>query len=280
MIRSGQSLLANAMLISRLGRDWRRTADPGAEREILALFADDSRAPYSLQNFVKHGAVACGKYPGEWFGPSATSRCIQALADQHDSSLRIYSTGDLPDVYEDSFLATAKPDGETFHPTLILVCTRLGIDKINPVYEEALISTLQMEQSIGIAGGRPSSSHYFVGVQRQWLFYLDPHHPRPALQYRENPNDYTSEELDSCHTRRLRYLHVEDMDPSMLIGFLIQDEDDWDMWKSAVKHVQGKSIITVSPHDPARGMGAARAEAIDEVETLSDDDDADTVLEQ
>jgi cysteine protease ATG4 len=66
----------------------------------------------------------------------------------------------------------------------------------------------------------------------------------------------------------------------MLIGFLIQDEDDWDMWKSAVKHVQGKSIINVSRHDPARGMGGARAEAIDEVETLSDDDDVDTVLEQ
>ena len=65
----------------------------------------------------------------------------------------------------------------------------------------------------------------------------------------------------------------------MLIGFLIRDEDDWDMWKSAVKHVQGKSIITVSPNDPARGMGSVRAEAIDEVETLSDDDDADTVLE-
>lgn len=64
----------------------------------------------------------------------------------------------------------------------------------------------------------------------------------------------------------------------MLIGFLIKDEDDWDTWKSAVKHVQGKSIITVSPHDPARGMGSCRAEAIDEVETLSDDD-ADTILD-
>ena len=66
----------------------------------------------------------------------------------------------------------------------------------------------------------------------------------------------------------------------MLMGFLIRDEDDWDMWKSAVKHVQGKSIINVSAHDPATGMVAGgRAEAIDEVETLSDDgDDDDTVL--
>ncbi|KAK3384736.1 hypothetical protein B0H63DRAFT_522082 [Podospora didyma] len=284
MIRSGQSLLANAILTARVGREWRRPSDPEAEREVLALFADDTRAPYSLHNFVMHGAVACGKHPGEWFGPSATARCIQALTKAQDSWLRVYSTGDLPDVYEDSFLATANPDGMGFHPTLILVCTRLGIDKINQVYKEALVATLQMPQSIGIAGGRPSSSHYFIGAQGQWLFYLDPHHPRPALPYHEDPKDYTPEEVNSCHTRRLRHLHVEDMDPSMLIGFLIKDEDDWDMWKSSVKHVQGKAIITVSPHDPERGMGSARAEAIDEVETLSDDDDddddeADTVLD-
>ncbi|KAK0610427.1 hypothetical protein B0T17DRAFT_593579 [Bombardia bombarda] len=283
MIRSGQSLLANAILIARLGREWRRAVDPDAEREVLSLFADDPRSPYSLHSFVQHGAVACGKYPGEWFGPSATARSIQALASKHESSLRVYSTGDLPDVYEDSFMAVANPDGQGFQPTLILVCTRLGIDKINYVYEEALIATLQLPQSVGIAGGRPSSSHYFVGAQGRWLFYLDPHHPRPALPYHEDPNDYTTEEMESCHTRRLRHLHLEDMDPSMLIGFLIKDEDDWDMWKSAVKHVQGKAIITVSPNDPERGAGAGRAGAIDEVETLSDDDDeeddADTILD-
>lgn len=95
MIRSGQSLLANALLVSRFGRgmspsahfstvlltcalaDWRRATNPDAEGEILPLFADDTRAPYSLHNFVNHGAAACGKYPGEWFGPSATARCIQ-----------------------------------------------------------------------------------------------------------------------------------------------------------------------------------------------------------
>ena len=46
----------------------------------------------------------------------------------------------------------ANPTGEEFHPTLLLVSTRLGIDKITPVYWEALIASLQMKQSIGIAG--------------------------------------------------------------------------------------------------------------------------------
>lgn len=158
-----------------LDSDWRRNKGGDEERRILSLCADDVRAPYSIHSFVNHGAAACGKYPGEWFGPSATARCIQyvkpsnpfscetchlfradnqyrALVNQHEDSLRVYSTGDLPDVYEDAFMETAKPDGQIFHPTLILVGTRLGIDKVNQVYWESLTATLQMPQSVGIAG--------------------------------------------------------------------------------------------------------------------------------
>ncbi|KAL0936666.1 cysteine protease ATG4 (peptidase family C54) [Colletotrichum truncatum] len=279
MIRSGQSLLANAMAVVDLGRDWRRGKLPEKERKLLSLFSDDPRAPYSIHQFVQHGSSACGKYPGEWFGPSATARCIQALADMQDQSFRVYSTGDGPDVYEDSFMRVAKPDGTQFHPTLILVGTRLGIDKITPVYWDALIAALQMPQSVGIAGGRPSASHYFIGTQGSYLFYLDPHHTRPALPFHEDPSKYSDADVASVHTRRLRRLHVRELDPSMLIGFLIKDEDDWTEWRRNVKHVQGKAVIHVADHDPiARGGGGERDSAIDEVETLSDDDDGDTVL--
>ena len=53
----------------------------------------------------------------------------------------------------------AKPPGEDFHPTLVLVGTRLGIDKITHVYWEALIAALQMPQSVGIAGQVLLSHH-------------------------------------------------------------------------------------------------------------------------
>jgi cysteine protease ATG4 len=43
----------------------------------LSLFADDPSAPFSIHSFVKHGSEACGKHPGEWFGPSAAARCIK-----------------------------------------------------------------------------------------------------------------------------------------------------------------------------------------------------------
>ncbi|RDA83205.1 hypothetical protein CP532_5363 [Ophiocordyceps camponoti-leonardi (nom. inval.)] len=274
MIRSGQSILANSLSMLRLGRDWRRGELQEEERRIISLFADDPRAPYSVHNFVSHGATACGKFPGQWFGPSATARCIQALVNKHESCLRVYSTGDSSDVYEDEFMKIAKPDGTDFHPTLILVGTRLGIEKITPAYWEALIASLQMPQSVGIAGGRPSSSHYFVGVQGLFLFYLDPHHARPALPYYSDADSYKAIDINSCHTDRLRRLHIRELDPSMLIGFLIRSHDDWQEWRRCTKHVQGKAIIHVADRALPTSFGSQIRTAIDDVQALSDDDDS------
>ena len=41
-----------------------------------------------------------------------------------------------------------------------------------------------LPQSVGIAGGRPSSSYYFVGSQADNLSYLDPHHTRATVPLR------------------------------------------------------------------------------------------------
>ena len=79
MIRSGQSLLANALMFMKLGRDWRKGDDEDEHKNILSLFADAPESPFSIHKFVEHGAKACGKHPGEWFGPSATARCIQSV---------------------------------------------------------------------------------------------------------------------------------------------------------------------------------------------------------
>ncbi len=124
------------------------------------------------------------------------------------------------------------------------------------------------------SSGRPSSSHYFVGVQGSYFFYLDPHHTRPALPLLGNVDDYSAEDIASCHTRRLRRIHVQEMDPSMLIAFLIRDAEDWKAWRQSVGHIQGKSIIHVAEREPAlHGLWSEREGAIDEVESVDDEDD-------
>lgn len=68
------------------------------------------------------------------------------------SGLKVYVTGDGADVYQDTFMKLAKEDGKIFQPVLILVGIRLGIDRVTPVYWDALKWSLQLPQCIGIAG--------------------------------------------------------------------------------------------------------------------------------
>lgn len=274
MIRTSQSLLANCLLLLELGRDWRRpntpeTLDPNEVR-IISLFADDPACPFSIHNFVRHGEAACGKRPGEWFGPSAAASSIKALAQQYRSNknnkvttaedkveeeeqlpgrnkekqLRVFiSSGS--DVYEKPFLQTAYDEKtKTFHPTLILLGLRLGIDKVNKVYWESVKAILECPHAVGIAGGRPSSSHYFYGYQGNNLFYLDPHFPKPALV----PSKLTCEAIDTVHSKRIRLLNLSEMDPSMLVGVLIKNRNDWEEWKRHVKNSPQQAIIHISPH--------------------------------
>ena len=64
------------------------------------------------------------------------------------------------------------------------------------------------------------------------------------------------------------------MDPSMLIGFLIRDRDDWDDWRRSVTDVPGKPVVHVADKEPVMiGQVAERPGAVDEVETLDDDED-------
>jgi cysteine protease ATG4 len=209
-----------------------------------------------------------------YLSPYYTHLLIQskrALATKTSSTgLRVYVRPDDSDVYADSVIstATALSADDTFEPTLILLGVRLGIDRITPVYHAALRTTLELHQSVGIAGGRPSSSHYFLGHQSDSFFYLDPHATRSAL-----PQDPTSEDIGTCHTRRVRRLGMAEMDPSMLLGFLVRSREDFEDWRRAVSEVQGKAIIHVHDTEPRYATGPERPEAVDEVETWDETGD-------
>ena len=99
-----------------------------------------------------HDAYSNTLHGGRFFIASRLTFYRQLTKQDESSSILVYITGDGSDVYKDDFMAIANPDGSKFHPTLILVGTRLGIDKVTPAYWDALKATLQMPQSVGIAG--------------------------------------------------------------------------------------------------------------------------------
>ena len=92
------------------------------------------------------------------------------------------------------------------------------------------------------------------------------------LPYHAEPEEYSEEEVASCHTRRLRRLHIDQMDPSMLLAFLIRDETDWMKWRHEMSNVPGKPVLHIGDREPVFQEEGEREGAVDEVETLDDDE--------
>ena len=67
-----------------------------------------------------------------------------------------------------------------WRPMIVLIPLRLGVDKVNSIYVPQLKNVLQCKYSLGIIGGRPKQSYYFVGFQDEQVLYLDPHFVKPS----------------------------------------------------------------------------------------------------
>lgn len=86
-----------------------------------------------------------------------------------------------------------------------------------------------------------------------------------------SPSDsYTPADIATCHTRRIRRLQIREMDPSMLLAFLVTSEAEYDAWKEGVQSVQGKCVVHVQEREPAP-RGQEREGAVDEVESWDED---------
>ncbi|KIK64038.1 hypothetical protein GYMLUDRAFT_57070 [Collybiopsis luxurians FD-317 M1] len=209
MLRTGQSLLANSLLFMYLGRDWRKPPYPEMTKEyatyvqIVTWFLDtpSELAPFSVHRMALAGKDL-GKDVGMWFGPSTAAGAIRFLVHSFpDAGLGVAVATDglltQTDVYAASHGASSisyprrgKGLAHTSwgdRPVLVLFGIRLGLDGVNPIYYDTIKMLYTFPQSVGIAGGRPSSSYYFVGSQTDNLFYLDPHHARPAVPLRPPP---------------------------------------------------------------------------------------------
>ncbi|CAJ0766375.1 10379_t:CDS:10 [Entrophospora sp. SA101] len=226
MHRTGQSLLAQGFLIVLLGRDWRlhnvqNDIEKFTYRKILSWFVDnpDPEHYYSIHNIARIG-ISLDKKIGDWFGPSTIAHSLKRLSLTHkDCPLSIYVPSNNT-IYRDELFGEMK----LWKPVLILLSVRLGTDKLNQKYSGNLKALFTFPQFLGIAGGRPGRSLYFVAVQDDDLLYLDPHFVRPVI----NLNKSTEFPIEDYHSTIVRAMDISEMDPSMLLGFLCKNRQDFD----------------------------------------------------
>lgn len=78
MLRCGQMVLAQALIIIHLGRDWvwDLTITDNHYLQIIHKFEDRRTAPFSIHQIALMGQSE-GKNIGEWFGPNTVAQVLK-----------------------------------------------------------------------------------------------------------------------------------------------------------------------------------------------------------
>ncbi|VVC91525.1 cysteine protease ATG4D [Leptidea sinapis] len=246
MLRSGQMMLAQALVSHFLGRSWRWTPDKPIQnarefqeecihRMLIKWFGDkySVNSPFSIHQMVKLGE-ALGKKPGDWYGPASVAHCLKLImtaASQENyefDKLEVYVAQDST-VYIKDIYSLCKSGGNSWKSLILLVPVKLGSERLNPIYGPCLTSLLTLEFCIGIIGGRPKHSLYFVGYQDDRLIHLDPHYCQEMVDVWQ-----ANFSLQSFHCRSPRKMPINKMDPSCCIGFYLSTMNDFETFINVI----------------------------------------------
>ncbi|XP_053680300.1 cysteine protease ATG4D [Anopheles nili] len=237
-------------------------------RKVIRWFGDTSSktSPFSIHTLVALGKES-GKKPGDWYGPGAVAHLLRQavrLAAQEITDLdgiNVYVAQDcavyIQDILDEctvpatpagapwqkketislnkqrsSPCVDADEETQTTHwkSLILLVPLRLGADKLNPIYNECLKAMLSLDYCIGIIGGRPKHSLYFVGYQEDKLIHLDPHYCQDMVDV--NQENFP---VASFHCKSPRKMKLTKMDPSCCIGFYCETKKDFYKFIDSVK---------------------------------------------
>jgi len=259
MLRSGQMMLAQALIRHRLGRDWTLNKGgpvPPEIFQIVRLFGDNPTPdhPYCLHNIATTGQKY-GKTIGEWFSPSVVALSLAELVTHYKSDhIRLLVSEDAT-LYRERVLETCAPPAAATGAAdiwttgaVFVVPLRLGLDAMNAIYYPPLLELFQFPQSLGIVGGKPRASMFFVAAQDEYVFYLDPH----VIQNFVNTDEDFP--IDTFRTTCTRKMHVSEIDPSLALAFHCRDQHDFDdfchrMDELAEKH-KDAILFTISQTVP------------------------------
>ena len=219
-----------------LGRDFRWSPSEASEQylDILPLFADDRSALFGIHQL---SMVSSEDRPvGTWFGPNAVAQAIKKMV-QFDPQQRLNVQ-----VAMNNVLILSDFPLTNWRPLLLFLPVRLGINEINPTYFNSLKTCFELEQCVGVIGGRPNHALFYVGYRyekicetfsqknsdqflKKWLFFcscddlicLDPHVTQDSVNVgtKSCPDE---EEADSTYHTELFYRwHMDQLDPSIAL---------------------------------------------------------------
>lgn len=221
---------------------------------VQSLFQDTPEAPFGLYKFTEEGArVKCSV--GSWFSPTVLARSVASLVPQCaivDEKLDVVAALDQT-IVTDEIIAKIDEDEKA---VLILIPVMFGMATIGKSYEQVLLRLLEAKTSVGVVGGRPKQSLYFVGHQQDNVFYLDPHVVQPAYVSKQTIGNVEGPRGTAA---------VSSLDPCMLLCFLVERVDDFlslcDEF-TAINRLGEFPIVTMRTNQKAPPSGEAHAASL------------------
>ncbi len=155
--------------------------------------------------------------------PSATLYLDETLrlCEKRDEQAVSAAAAAAGDAAGDDPLLRPHLEPEWKSALFLIVPLRLGLHSLQDDYVAPLLAALKFPQCVGVIGGRPAHSLYFVGSQGRDLVYLDPHTVQPAASERECDDEFFpyQDVVESYHCRHPRMIPALNIDPSLAVGF-------------------------------------------------------------
>ena len=214
---------------------------------INLWFADVPEAPYGIHQ-MSDEAARHGLPVGQWFTPSILCKTLVALIDRHETVRdRMFVDAALDQaVYEKRVLHQLVNEGKSY---LLLVPVMFGMTALAKPYDDVVRAFLRMPVCVGIVGGKPNKSLFFVGYQGDTIFYLDPHVVQEAFV---SPS--TIGELSGPRGGT----PISSLDPCMVLCFFFNTAEVFNEWVVAVENGVNKTaqfpVIVVNFDEPLAGQ--------------------------
>ena len=191
-----------------------------------------------LDNVSVYVAQDCTVYRGE-VEDICRDTVKNTISDTDDFSLIDVPRNNTKDVDIDGETwcmetpaPVSEPSSSSWRSVIILVPVRLGSEVFNPIYNSCIKNLLTLDCCVGIMGGKPKHSLYFIGFQDDDLIHLDPHRLQDRVDTLR-PDFNTS----SYHCHNPRKINIKKLDPSCCIGFYLRSYDDWVSWCETITDI-------------------------------------------